>query len=169
MYRSEQLLFFKGGVSMKLKKTRFDILLNVLCLLQLIGITLFLLICWAQIPQQIPMHYDLGGNITRWGNKAELIIIPVLAWIMYLLMTVLEHFPQAWNTGVQVTEHNRARVYATLLHMISSLKFLITCLYTYSILQTALMLELPSWFLFAVIALLCGDIGYWMYRLWKCK
>ena len=111
MYRSEQLLFFKGGVSMKLKKTRFDILLNVLCLLQLIGITLFLLICWARIPQQIPMHYDLGGNI----------------------------------------------------------KFLITCLYTYSILQTALMLELPSWVLFAVIALLCGDIGYWMYRLWKCK
>ena len=78
---------------MKLKKTRFDILLNVLCLLQLIGITLFLLICWARIPQQIPMHYDLGGNITRWGNKAELIIIPVLAWIMYLLMTVLEYFP----------------------------------------------------------------------------
>ena len=169
MYRSEQLLFFKGGVSMKLKKTRFDILLNVLCLLQLIGITLFLLICWARIPQQIPMHYDLGGNITRWGNKAELIIIPVLAWIMYLLMTVLEYFPQAWNTGVQVTEHNRTRVYATLLHMISSLKFLITCLYTYSILQTALMLEIPSWFLFAVIALLCGDIGYWMHRLWKCK
>ena len=48
---------------MKLKKTRFDILLNVLCLLQLIGITPFLLICWARIPQQIPMHYDLGGNI----------------------------------------------------------------------------------------------------------
>ena len=48
---------------MKLKKTRFDVLLNVLCLIQLIGMILFLLIYWPHIPQQIPMHYDLAGNI----------------------------------------------------------------------------------------------------------
>ena len=154
---------------MKLKKTRFDVLLNVLCLIQLIGMILFLLIYWPHIPQQIPMHYDLAGNISRWGSRKELIIFPVMAWITYLPITLVEHFPEVWNTGVQVTEHNRTLVYSALFHMFSSLKFLITCLYTYSILQTALMLELPSWFLFAIGALLCCDIGYWMYRLWKCR
>lgn len=154
---------------MKLKKTKFAVVLNILCLIQLIGMILFLLVCWSHIPQRIPMHYDLAGNITRWGSRKELILFPVLAWITYLPMTLVEQFPQAWNTGIHVTEHNRSRVYTVILHMISSLKFLITCLYTYSILQTSLLLELPSWFLFAVIALLCGDIGYWMYRLWKCK
>ncbi len=154
---------------MKLKKTKFAVVLNILCLIQLIGMILFLLICWSHIPQQIPMHYDLAGNITRWGSRKELILFPVLAWITYLPVTLVEQFPQIWNTGVQVTDHNRSRVYTAILHMTSSLKFLITCLFTYSILQTALMLEIPSWFFFAVGVLLAGDIGYWMYRLWKCR
>ena len=88
---------------MNLKKTKFSVVLNILCLIQLFGMILFLVVFWAHIPQQVPMHYDLSGNITRWGSKKEL------------------------------------------------------------------MLEFPSWFLFAAIALLCGDIGYWMYRLWKCR
>ena len=30
---------------------------------------------------------------------------------MYIFLTVIENFPQIWNTGVTVTEENKDRVY----------------------------------------------------------
>lgn len=29
------------------------------------------------IPNTIPMHYDLAGNIDRWGNKTESLFFPI--------------------------------------------------------------------------------------------
>ena len=56
------------------------------------------------------MHYDFAGNIDRWGSKLEILILPVIAWIIYVFMTILEKFPEAWNTGVKVTEENKERI-----------------------------------------------------------
>lgn len=40
------------------------------------------------LPDQIPAHYDLAGNIDRWGSKIESFILPVLV----LLIALLFHF-----------------------------------------------------------------------------
>lgn len=39
------------------------------------------------LPERLPMHYDLSGNIDRWGNKVEEFIFP----ISILLITVFWH------------------------------------------------------------------------------
>ena len=39
------------------------------------------------IPNTIPMHYDLAGNIDRWGNKTESLFFP----ISILLITLFWH------------------------------------------------------------------------------
>lgn len=42
------------------------------------------------LPESIPMHYDLAGNIDRWGSRMESFIFPVIILLMtlfwYLLM-----------------------------------------------------------------------------------
>ena len=30
------------------------------------------------MPDRIPMHYDMAGNIDRWGSKYESLIFPIL-------------------------------------------------------------------------------------------
>ena len=45
------------------------------------------------------------------GSKGELVILPIIGWLMYIFLTVIENFPQIWNTGVTVTEENKDRVY----------------------------------------------------------
>lgn len=47
------------------------------------------------------------------GKKSEMLLLPVMAWLLYLLLTVIERFPKIWNTGVTVTEENRERVYTS--------------------------------------------------------
>ena len=152
-----------------MKKHPLDKLMNRLSLLVLLGTAVFLVLYWKDIPQKVPMHFNAAGQIDRWGSKAELLILPVIAWLLYLLMTVVEQFPGAWNTGVKVTEENRERVYALLGHMLSTLKFLIMVMFAWITLWCALAKPLPVWFLPVVLAAVFGDMLYWLVRLFRAR
>ena len=34
------------------------------------------------LPDRVPMHYDLAGEVDRWGSKYENLIFPVLVWAL---------------------------------------------------------------------------------------
>jgi uncharacterized membrane protein len=54
---------------------------------------IYLLIIWNNIPDIVPMHYDLEGNIDRYGSKKELIflvgVITVVNTLIFLLLVNL--------------------------------------------------------------------------------
>lgn len=154
---------------MKVKRGKFDIVLNVLCLAILICTVLFLLCTWTRIPDKVPMHHDFAGNVDRWGGKSEIIVLPVISWITYLFLTLIERFPEIWNTGVTVTEENKERVYSVLLHLISSIKFIIILLFAWLTVQTAVGFELGAWFLPVFLLAIFGDLLYWLWRLFRAK
>lgn len=152
-----------------MKKHPLEKLMNRLSLLVLLGAAVFLAACWHRIPAEVPMHFNAAGQIDRWGDKAELLILPVISWLMYGLLTVVEQFPGAWNTGVKVTEENRERVYALLAHMLSTLKLLIMVLFTWITVWCALARPLPVWFLPVVLTVLFGNLIYWLVRLFRAR
>ena len=103
---------------MKIKTTLADIILEILTLAALIGPLVYLLVTWSSIPAKIPMHYNFAGEIDRWGGKGEIIILVVIPWLLYFPITLIERFPQIWNTGVEVTEKITVQVYRTLKYMV---------------------------------------------------
>ena len=40
------------------------------------------------MPDSVPMHYDMAGNIDRWGSKYENLIFPIIILIMSLFWTL---------------------------------------------------------------------------------
>lgn len=152
-----------------MNKHPLDKLMNRLCLLILLGTAAFLVLYWRCIPTEVPMHYNAAGEIDRWGSKAELLILPVIAWLLYGVMTVVEQFPGSWNTGVKVTAENRERVYILLGHMLSTLKLLVMAMFTWITVQCALAQPLPVWFLPVVLAAVFGDMIYWLIRVLRAR
>jgi uncharacterized membrane protein len=49
----------------------------------------YLAISWAKIPEKVPMHFDLDGNVNRYGNKSELIFIVVFLSAIILFLQLL--------------------------------------------------------------------------------
>ena len=49
------------------------------------AITLFY---YNQLPDIIPAHFDFNGNVDRWGNKIESLLLPLII----LLLTIVMHF-----------------------------------------------------------------------------
>lgn len=44
---------------------------------------------WNQLPAKVPMHWDINGEIDRYGNKSELIFIILLPLFLYLIFLVI--------------------------------------------------------------------------------
>ena len=94
-------------MKMKIRRTIPDWILEGISLLVIIGTTFYLIAGWNSFPDRIPVHYNAAGEIDRWGGKGELIFLFVMTWILYIGITLIQRFPQIWNTGVQVTQENR--------------------------------------------------------------
>ena len=154
---------------MKIKNSPADIIMEILGLIMLIGTPLYLLIRWSSIPDKLPMHYNFVGEIDRWGGKGEILFLVVMIWILYLMISLVEHFPSIWNTGVQVTSENRARVYRTLKYMVKTLKLVMTLIFTFLIFNTVAGTPLPRWFTPAYLILIIGNFAFWLIRLYRVR
>jgi len=130
---------------MKIKMRPYDIILNVLCLIMLVGIVIYLIIRWSSIPEQVPGHFNLSGEVTRWDSKETLIVLPVIAWIIFIGFSILEQFPKVWNTGVRVTQENMHRVYGILKSLLSTIKLLVVATFVSITIIQSLSAGLPWW------------------------
>ena len=154
---------------MKLKRSKYDILLEIVCLILLIGVLIYLFLNWNSIPEKIPGHYNAMGKIDRMGSKKELLVLPIISWLMYLGMTALERFPQIWNTGVTVTEENKERVYRVLKNMLSTMKLIVVAVFVYLTINSSQAISLSVWFLPVFITLMFGSIIFFIIKLVRVK
>ncbi|WP_111710064.1 SdpI family protein [Lutibacter citreus] len=50
----------------------------------------YLAYIWNQLPEKVPMHWNIKGEIDRYGEKIELIIIPILLpLLVYIIFLVV--------------------------------------------------------------------------------
>lgn len=51
---------------------------------------IYLAFIWNQLPDKVPMHVNIKGEIDRFGDKIELLLIPVLLpLLMYIIFLVI--------------------------------------------------------------------------------
>ena len=152
---------------MKLKKTAWDWITEALSLALVLGTILYLIVMWKSIPDTIPAHYNAAGEVNRWGGKSELLMLPIIGGILYFFITLIQQYPQAWNTGVTVTEENRERVYRILRNLIGTTKLMMLLVFSSLTVLSSLGLALPIWYLGVFLALLFGSITFFIIQLSK--
>ena len=148
-------------------KTKFGKTMQILSVLCLTASTLFLAAGWNQIPEKVPGHYNFAGEADSMTGKGTLILIPVMNWLMYLGISALEHFPQVWNTGVEITAQNRERVYRVLYHMIVSMKLSVVLIFSFMTVWHKN--YMPSWFFTAAMLLTFGPMLFFLIQLWRAR
>lgn len=154
---------------MKIPRSPYDRLVNVVGVCSLGGTTAWLLAAWKQIAARIPVHYDLRGHVDRMAGKGSLWVLMAVGWVMFLALSVVEHFPQIWNTGVQVTLKNQERVYRTLKNMLGTLKLIIAVLFSYLVFQSAFGGNLPPQFLPLFLLVTLGSLAFFLVRLIRLR
>ena len=154
---------------MKVKNNIYDIFVEMVCLILLIGVLAYLFLNWSSVPDKIPGHYNVMGKIDRMGSKGELVILPIIGWLMYLVMTVIGKFPQIWNTGVTVTEENKERVYRITKNLLNTVKLIMVAVFVYLTINSSQAISLTVWFLPVFLILLFGSMIFFFIKLVRVK
>ena len=98
------------GCGCKVKRTRLVRIVDWLCGALLIGITLWVVCHYAALPDRIPIHYNAGGAIDRYGNKSMIWVLMACMWAPVGILSAVECFPRFWNVPFKVTMENHSRM-----------------------------------------------------------
>lgn len=120
----------KERPKLKLPKTPFELFFDgVTIVLLALGIV-YLISVWSMLPAEVPAHYNAAGEVDRWGSKWEIIIMPIIACIMWIGMTILEKYPHVYNYTKLTKENVRAQ-YVNARQMLNVIKNIITLIFVY--------------------------------------
>lgn len=143
--------------------------LGVLGLVILIGLPLYY---FDQLPSTIPRHFGADGEPDAFSGKGIIWTLPVIGFVMYAGLFLLNKNPHIFNYPQKITQENAKRLYTIGTRMIRTLNTLITWVFayiTYATVQVALGNQsgLGTWFLPLFMISTLGITAYFLYMLMK--
>jgi uncharacterized membrane protein len=106
--------------------------------LEVAGLLAFALLVWITwsalygpscLPDRVPTHFDAAGNPNGWGPPSGMLFMPLIAGLLYLLMSVVTRFPHSFHYPVRATAANIGRLQSVTIDMIAWLKLELACLF----------------------------------------
>ena len=147
------------------RKNALDVAETVVSLLCLVGVVVYLILAWGNIPDRIPGHYNALGEVDHWSSKSSLIVLPIISWMLFGFITLVERYPQIWNTGITVTEENRDAVYRLLKSMIALVKMFVLLMFASLTVLSSFAVNLPIWYILGFLVAVFGTIAVCIVRL----
>ena len=136
--------------------TKFDLILEIAAFLFFLAIWLLPIFAYQILPETIPTHYNLKGEIDDWGSKGTIFILPAIGLVLYIGLTVLNKYPHVFNYPTKVTEDNALQQYSKATRWMRIIKLIVVMLFfaiEWQICNTNENNNLPVWFLPFVIAI----------------
>jgi uncharacterized membrane protein len=115
----------------KIAWTAFDIALEVIGFIALMGIWMMLLYFYPKLPHTIPIHFDGAGKIDGYGNKFIIIFEPIVASVLFIGLSILNKYPHIFNYSSQITPENAAYQYRLATRLIRYIKLVIVLLFAF--------------------------------------
>ncbi|HEX2682749.1 MAG TPA: SdpI family protein [Ferruginibacter sp.] len=123
--------------------------------------SIYLAIVWNSLPASVPLHYDLEGNIDRYGDKSELFIMVLILTGLNLLIYLL--LPNIYRIDPKkYAAENRDRLYRISYAVVVFLTGVL-CMIIYTTLHGNI--QSNSRFIMAGVGLLFAIIGNYMHTL----
>jgi len=148
-----------------MKSNLFDKVAAALSILILLAATLFVILHWIEMPEQIPSHYNFKGEVDDYGGKGILVFTLVMGWVMVLTFWIVGKFPTLWNTGVERTPANEAAVNRIIRDMMSVMQFFLAVMFSYMSVTPVLGVNMGNWFTPVFLLTIFGTIIVTVVRL----
>ncbi|MCL2510617.1 MAG: DUF1648 domain-containing protein [Bacteroidales bacterium] len=53
-----------------------------------------------------PTHYNFAGEVDGWGDRTSLWIMPLIALVFYVGLSIVQKYPKIMNYPCKITEQN---------------------------------------------------------------
>jgi len=155
----------------KLPYSWLEKLIQILSFVALLGLIVLTAFSIIHLPERIPTHFNASGLPDGWGGKGALLMLPIIAVILYVAITIIERFSWAYNyAGIEITEKNADYLYRLGRQTLEWVKLIIITDFLYLQWQTTqvarnLSTGLGSWFMPVFLLALFGGIGFSIHKM----
>ena len=122
-------------------KTKIDFLSDIVAITLFVGSVLYTVFQWSALPDQVPAHFNLAGEVDNYGSKWMVVLLPLISVGMFALLEFLERHPEWHNYPPRLNEDNAIRFYTasrTLLNRIKNLSVILFAQIQYDMVHVAL-------------------------------
>ncbi|MBT3547977.1 MAG: DUF1648 domain-containing protein [Flavobacterium sp.] len=151
----------------ELHLTQTDMILEILGWIAIVGIWTLTLINYFELPEIIPTHYNGAGKADGFGNKANILTLPIVSTILFVGMTILNKYPHVFNYQSEITDENALHQYTNATRLIRFLKLTIVIIFGLIVFRTIQNVSgnadgLGTWFLPLTLGMIFIPIIYFL-------
>jgi hypothetical protein len=123
-----------------------------------------------RLSEKVPIHRGADGSPDAWGSPSTLLLLPALAVVLYVGLSVLQRFPHFYNYPTSVTRENAAALYRKGRQFVLGAKLFVVALFAfifYGSVSPALDggEAMGPWFLPVVLVALFALLGVFIVRM----
>jgi uncharacterized membrane protein len=120
----------------KIELTRGDKVLETACITLLVLLWVGTIAFFSKLPDRIPSHYNSAGQADDFSGRTHILVLPTLATVIYIGMTLLNKFPHIFNYAATVNEENAKRLFTAATKLIRVLKLMVVLILSGIVLMT---------------------------------
>jgi uncharacterized membrane protein len=113
----------------KLSLTRTDYILESIAIAGLLASWILPSVLFSTLPETIPTHIGLSGEIDGWGSKNQLFILPSISLLILIGLSILNKYPHTFNYLSKVTEENAHQLYTSGTRMLRIAKIIVVIVF----------------------------------------
>ncbi|MCO5259237.1 MAG: DUF1648 domain-containing protein [Crocinitomicaceae bacterium] len=156
----------------KVPLTLMDKLLEMAIIVALITLWIVLITNYSSLPDTIPVHYTIKGEVDGYGSKSTLIVLQIVSTVMTIGLTLLNRFPHIFNYPFQITEQNAVVQYRLATRFMRFLTLILVLIFGISPLEISYSSSMDSfsaYWLVVILGAIFIPLGIYFYLAWKNK
>ena len=134
-------MFYENRPRITLEKSTLDVFLDVFSFGILLLALLYIILNYSQLPEQVPMHFNHSGKVTRYGDKSSIWFLNLIGFATVYGLFYLNKFPHIFNYAQKITTQNAQKLYVEATRLIRFLNVCIAFLFaiiSFEIVQVSL-------------------------------
>lgn len=146
-----------------------DRILEVVAWLLLVVLSVVAVYAHGELPEIIPVHFDIHGRPDVYGDKTSIFILPVIGFLLLVVIHLLLRYSPAARKAVRETSVRAAKKYRIATRMIRIVKAAVLAdfiIITATIWLVAMgRMEIPGvWFVYAVLGIVILPVAVALWR-----
>lgn len=141
---------------------------NILSLLLIMGYVIFLIIGWGSFPDEVPSHFNAAGVADEFGTKSSLLIEPAVMLGLFLLLAIVECFPNLWSLPIQVSQEDAPAVLNICYALFGIVKITMILICAFSGFM-CIYAAFPVWPMYTMIGITLVGIGVCIVKIMKYR
>jgi uncharacterized membrane protein len=112
----------KNRPRVKVVPSRADKVMEFFSWFLLILLWLIPILSYSNLPETIPAHYSVTGDVDKWGTRMSIYVLPIVGTVLFILLTVVNRYPHIFTFPIKITHENAPRQYKVATELMRCMK-----------------------------------------------